>query len=77
MGSVSVLGGAPYGYRYIRKSDEAPAAYAVIEAEARVVRHVYERYTVAGLSIGAITRELKDQGVVTRKPTARWERSMV
>ena len=45
-GEISVLSGAPYGYRYIRKTDEAPAAYAVMEAEARVVRHVYERYTV-------------------------------
>jgi site-specific DNA recombinase len=76
-GEISVLSGAPYGYRYIRKSDEAPAAYAVMEAEARVVRQVYERYTVAGLSIGAITREINDQGVATRKPNARWERSMV
>src|SRR5919106_471185 len=36
-GEVSVLCGAPYGYRYIRKSDEAPAAYAVIDDEAGVV----------------------------------------
>jgi site-specific DNA recombinase len=76
-GEISVLSGAPYGYRYLRKSDEAPAAYAVIDAEARVVRHVYERYTVAGVSIGTLTRELNDQGVATRKPNARWERSMV
>src|SRR5216684_8201440 len=76
-GEISVLSGAPYGYRYLRKSDEAPAAYAVIETEARVVRHVYERYTEAGLSIGAIMRELNDQGVATRKPNTRWERSMV
>jgi len=76
-GEISVLSGAPYGYRYLRKSDEAPAAYVVVDAEARVVRHVYERYTVAGVSIGALTRELNDQGVATRKPTARWERSMV
>src|SRR5262250_2708088 len=32
-GEVSVLSGAPYGYRYIRKSDEAPAAYELIESE--------------------------------------------
>ena len=76
-GEISVLSGAPYGYHYIRKSDEAPAAYAVSESEARVVRHVYERYTGTGLSIGAITRELNDQGVATRKPHARWERSTV
>src|SRR5438874_11645437 len=49
-GEISVLSGAPYGYRYIRKDDEAPASYAVIEAEARVVRHVYELYTVDGRS---------------------------
>src|SRR5438309_9049554 len=76
-GEISVLSGAPYGYRYIRKTDEAPAAYTVYDAEAGVVRHVYERYTVAGLSIGAIMRELNDQGVPTRKPNTRWERSMV
>src|SRR5467141_847005 len=72
-GEISVLSGAPYGYRYIRKSDEAPALYAVIEAEARVVQQVYASYTVAGSSIGAITRGLNDQGVATRTPHARWE----
>jgi site-specific DNA recombinase len=76
-GEISVLSGAPYGYRYICKSDDAPASYAVIDAEARVVRQVYEQYTVAGWSIGAITRWLNDQRVATRKPGARWERSMV
>lgn len=54
-GEVSVLSGAPYGYRYIRKSDEAPASYVVLDAEARVVQHVYEQYTVEGLSIGEHT----------------------
>ena len=76
-GEISVLSGAPYGYRYIRKSDEAPAAYAVSETEARVVQQVYESYTVAGWSIGAITRWLNEHGVATRKPGTRWERSMV
>ena len=72
-----MLSGAPYGYRYLRKTDEAPAAYAVIDTEARVVREVYDRYTVAGWSIGAITRWLNEQGVATRKSGARWERSTV
>jgi site-specific DNA recombinase len=76
-GEISVLSGAPYGYRYIRKSDDALASYAVIDAEARVVRQVYEHYTTAGWSIGAITRWLNEQRVATRKPGARWERSMV
>src|ERR1700730_643918 len=76
-GEVNVLSGAPYGYRYIRKADDAPASYAVIEAEACVVQRVYERYTVAGLSIGAIARWLNSEGVPTRKHTGRWERSVV
>jgi site-specific DNA recombinase len=76
-GEVGVMSGAPYGYRYIRKSEEAPAAYAVIEAEARVVRRVYEMYTVEGLSIGEITRRINAEGVPTRKSSARWERSTV
>jgi site-specific DNA recombinase len=76
-GEISVLSGAPYGYRYIRKSDDAPAAYTVIEAEARVVRQVYDHYTVTGWSIGAITRWLNEQAVPTRKAGTRWERSTV
>ena len=48
-----------------------------IDTEARVVREVYDRYTVAGWSIGAITRWLNEQGVATRKSGARWERSTV
>jgi site-specific DNA recombinase len=76
-GEVSVLSGAPYGYRYIRKRDDVPASYAVIESEARVVRQVYDHYTVTGWSIGAITRWLNDEGVPTRKVGTRWERSTV
>ena len=76
-GEISVLSGAPYGYRYIRKREDAPASYAVIEAEAGIVRDVYERYTVMGWSIGAITRWLNEHGVATRKAGARWERSTV
>src|SRR5271169_1678718 len=76
-GEVSVLSGAPYGYRYIRKTDEAPAAYAVLEDEARVVQRIYEMYTAEGLSIGEITRRINAEGIPTRKASARWERSTV
>jgi site-specific DNA recombinase len=76
-GEVSVLSGAPYGYRYIRKTEEAPAIYQVIEAEAQVVRRVYEMYTIKNLSIGEITRRLNARKVATRKQGSRWERSTV
>jgi site-specific DNA recombinase len=75
-GEVSVMSGAPYGYRYIRKTEEALAAYIVDEAEASVVRRVYEMYTVEGLSIAEITRRLNREGIPTRK-ASRWERSVI
>ena len=58
-GEISVMGGAPYGYRYLRKRDDAPASYVVVEAEARVVRDIYEHYTVTGWSIEGICRWLE------------------
>ena len=76
-GELSVMSGAPYGYRYVRKSEDAPASYAVIDAEARVVQRIYQMYTVEGLSIGAIARRLNEEGIPTRKKSARWERSVV
>jgi len=77
LGEVSVLSGAPYGYRYVRKSDEANARYEVIETQADVVRQVYDLYTTGGLSIAAIVRWLNEQKIPTRKEGTRWERSTV
>jgi len=76
-GQVNVLSGAPYGYRYVRKSDDAAARYEIVATEADIVRTVYDHYTVAGMSIGAITRVLNERGVPTRKRISRWERSTV
>jgi site-specific DNA recombinase len=76
-GEVSVLSGAPYGYRYIRKTDDAAAYYEIIDAEADVVRKIFNLYTVEGLSIGAITRHLTESGLPTRKQKSRWERSVI
>jgi len=76
-GSVNVLSGAPYGYRYGKKSDSGNAYYEVIEAEAAVVRQVYEMFTVQHLSIGAVTRSLNEQAIATRTGDSRWERGTV
>jgi len=76
-GLVNVLSGAPYGYRYVRKSDHSAAYYEVIEKEAQVVRLVFEAYTQQGLSINAIARLLNEHQIPTRTGTTRWERSTV
>src|SRR5271166_3365618 len=76
-GQINVLSGAPYGYRYVRESDNGAARYEIIGVEADVVRMVYDHYIVDGMSIGAITRLLNERGVPTRKQISRWERSTV
>jgi site-specific DNA recombinase len=76
-GSVNVLSGAPYGYRYVKKTESSAAYYQVIENEAETVRTVYELYTREALSINGIARWLNEQGIPTRRRTSRWERSTV
>jgi site-specific DNA recombinase len=76
-GLVNVLSGAPYGYRYIRKTQVSSAYYKILEKEAEVVRKVFNLYTEDGLSINAIARWLNDHQIPTRKAISRWERSTV
>ena len=76
-GLVNVLSGAPYGYRYMRKTDSSTAYYEVVESEAAVVRMVFEAYTQQGLSINAIARMLNERQIPTRTANTRWERSTV
>src|SRR6266404_776991 len=76
-GEVSVLSGAPFGYRFIRKTDHSAAYYQINEEQARVVRWMFELYSVQGLSIGAIARLLNEQAIPTCKRRGRWERSTV
>ena len=61
------------GYRYVRKSD-ASTAYSEV-AEAKVVRMVFEMYTLHRLSINAIARLLNEQQIPTRTGKGGWERS--
>jgi site-specific DNA recombinase len=75
LGCVNVLSGAPYGYRYVKKTEASEAHYAVLEAEAEVVREMYRLYTQELWSIGAIARELNRRNVPTHSGKGPWERS--
>jgi site-specific DNA recombinase len=76
-GSVNVLSGAPFGYRYIRKSPQAGACYEIVEHEAALVAALFRRYTDDGASIAELTRWLTGQGAPTRTGKTRWDRSVV
>jgi site-specific DNA recombinase len=76
-GVVNVLSGAPFGYRYVRKTDHAQARYEPVEPEATIVRELFARYTQTGCSIAALARWLSDRQLPTRTGKARWDRSTV
>ena len=76
-GSVNVLGGAPFGYRYINKTADSGAGYEVIGHEAAIVAELFRRYTDDGASIADLTRWLTSENVPTRTGKARWDRSVV
>ncbi len=76
-GVVNILSGAPYGYRYVKKTDTSAAYYEVLESQAGVVRMVFEMYTKQQLNIRAIARWLNQRGIPTRTGKTRWERSTV
>jgi len=76
-GHQAVLSCAPYGYRYVKKSEHSDGFWEIDESEAQVVREVFERYINDGVSIGEIARWLTERGVPTRTGKAVWDRSSV
>jgi site-specific DNA recombinase len=77
-GAVSVLSGVPYGDRYIPKfAGGGQACYAMVPAEARVVRHVFEWVGRDRWTIGEVCRRLTRAGDVTRTGKTVWDRSAV
>src|SRR5271166_5327968 len=77
-GSVNVLSGAPYGYRYVSKHEGGGAArYQVVADEARVVRQIFEWVGQERCSIGEVCRRLRRDGVPTRTGKSAWDRSVI
>ncbi len=76
-GSVNVLSGAPYGYRYHGKTEAMDAFYEILEAESIVVESVFELYTEQAMSINAIARHPNDKEVATRHGASQWCRSSI
>jgi len=72
-----VLGGAPFGYRYIRKTPQSAARYEIIDCEAVLVTEMFRRYANDGATIADLARWLAAAGAVTRTGKHRWDRSVV
>src|SRR3954463_12186777 len=76
-GTVNVLSGAPFGYRYVRKNEHVDACYDVVAFEAAIVAELFRRHVEDGASIADLTRWLAATGVPTRTGKFRWDRSVV
>ena len=76
-GTVNVLSGAPFGYRYVRKNEHADARYEVVPHEAAIVAELFRRYVEDGAAIADLARWLTVTGVPTRTGKSRWDRSVI
>ncbi|MGH2908336.1 MAG: recombinase family protein, partial [Solirubrobacteraceae bacterium] len=76
-GAVSVLSNAPYGYRYVKKTEHADAFFEINELEAPTVREIFDRYVEQHESITQIARSLTEQSVPTRTGTPCWGPSTI
>jgi site-specific DNA recombinase len=75
---VSVLCGAPYGYRYVSKYDGGGLARVeVVPHEARVVQQIFSWVGRQRLSIGQGCRRLQQAGEARRFGKTLWDRSVV
>jgi site-specific DNA recombinase len=77
-GSVNVLSGAPYGYRYLSKFEGGGRArYEIDEAQAEIVRQIFAWVGLERCSIGEVCRRLQQRGIRSPRGKAYWDRSTV
>src|SRR3954469_17213772 len=77
-GVVSVLGRAPYGYRFVsrREAADGKARFEVVESEAAVVRRMFEWVAQERVSLALVCQRLFETGVPSPTGKARWSESM-
>ena len=77
LGRVSVFGHAPYGYRYVKKSEgDGRARWEIDPVESRHVRLMFE-WVGRGCSLGEVARELSARSIATRTGKPRWDRATI
>ena len=72
LGIVNALSRAPYGYRYIRKTEHSNSLYEIVEERAEIVRQIYQAYTQEDKPILGIARWLNQRGIATSTGKGKW-----
>ena len=75
-GSLNMISRPPYGYRLIRKTEASGARLEIDEAEATVVRRIYDLYVREGLKMHGVSRRLDAEGIRPRH-AERWPTATV
>lgn len=68
---------APYGYRFVRKTESTPAHWEVDPQEAELVRLVFELYVNKSMKGTEIARYLESEGIPSRSSYKKWWSSAV
>lgn len=77
-GSVSVLSGAPYGYRYVSKDTGGGQAHFEVDVEqAQVVRQIFDWVGRERATIGEVCRRLNAAQYLTQTGKTIWDRTTV
>src|SRR6202165_3342608 len=72
-GSVSALTGAPFGYRYVSRTQGGGVArFEVVEDEAHIVRLIFAWVGLDRLSMSEVCRRLHQMGCQTRRGSTDW-----
>src|SRR5215831_2043012 len=77
-GSVNVLCGAPYGYRYVGKHEGGGhSRYEIHEEHARVVQQLFTWVGLERCSIGEVCRRLQARQIPSPRGKPYWDRTTV
>ena len=77
-GQVSVLSGAPYGYRYVNVYEGAGCArYEIVEEQAQVVRQIFHWVGHERVTMSEVCRRLEAQRILTARGKSWWDRTTV
>lgn len=77
LGIINVLSRAPYGYRYVKKSEHSNALYEVVEERAEIVRQIYQAYVQEYRPILGIAKWLNKRGIATSTGKGKWLPSQI
>lgn len=77
-GQISVLSGAPYGYRYVSLAEGAGCArFDIVAEQAQVVQSIFEWVGRERTTLGEVSRRLASRQIPSSHGKKEWDRSTV